>query len=62
MIGSPSFAIEDLDNIEVHTWSLTGGNGTSYISINTNNGTIMLKVYSHVFLDLEWQEIKKNVC
>ncbi|XP_060564282.1 uncharacterized protein LOC132723562 [Ruditapes philippinarum] len=43
VIGSPSFTIQDLDNIDVHTWAITGGNGSSYISINTNNGTITLK-------------------
>ncbi|XP_053382320.1 protocadherin Fat 1-like isoform X2 [Mercenaria mercenaria] len=43
VIGSPSFTIEDLDNIEVHTWAITGGNGTNYVSINANNGTITLK-------------------
>lgn len=43
VIGSPSFTVEDGDNLETTTWTITNGTGMDFIAINTNNGTITLK-------------------
>ncbi|KAL4217915.1 hypothetical protein ACF0H5_022654 [Mactra antiquata] len=43
IIGSPSFTIVDTDgNQDYHTWTISGGNGSNFVSINPNNGTIVL--------------------
>ena len=44
-IGSPSFTISDLDDLETHTFSINAslGNGSDYINIDPGTGGISLK-------------------